>query len=210
MKLNSLSTSEKLLVILIGASVCAAEPMAAPAPPRVAMTVSDLGHGIYAVDGDIQVAASRKAVWDVLTDYNHIAQFAPLLLRSTIEEREGNHVIVEQVGRGQILLFARKIHVLLDVREKPYEKLSFVDRSHRDFDFYKGSWEIREGGADLEVTYRLEAKRNFLAPNFLARAAFVRAAENLIEDVRDEIARRELTSAVGSPSYTDPPPNRPQ
>jgi ribosome-associated toxin RatA of RatAB toxin-antitoxin module len=172
--------------------ICAAPLNGAAANPNgsVSMVLQSAGTRAYRLEGRFQIEASRQTVWDVLTDYGHMTQFVASLRRSEVVERRPHGVLLRQEALGRAWMFSRKLHVLLDVTEEPLSRLVFADVSHRDFEFYKGTWEIAEAGKDLEIIYRLEAKRTFSAPNFLAEGALRKTAENLLAEIRSEILRR--------------------
>jgi carbon monoxide dehydrogenase subunit G len=63
------------------------------------------------------VAATPALVWEVLTDYERLAQFIPGISRSVVRQRDGNRVVVEQSGEARFLLFSFPIEVRLEVTE---------------------------------------------------------------------------------------------
>jgi ribosome-associated toxin RatA of RatAB toxin-antitoxin module len=65
------------------------------------------------------VAATPALVWEVLTDYDRLAQFIPGILKSAVRQRAGNRVVVEQSGEARFLVFSFPIEVRLEVTEGP-------------------------------------------------------------------------------------------
>lgn len=144
----------------------------------------------YTVVGVFQVAASSAAVWSVLTDYDHIDRFVSSMRESrVVETRPDGTYVVEQQAVGSVLFFSRKVRVRLAVRRSDAE-LNFADLGHADFRCYAGSWTTRPLGSGTEVTYRLEAEPDFLAPSVLMRRGLARGAKDLLDQVRAEIVRR--------------------
>ena len=78
----------------------------------------------------------------------------------------------------------------MKVVEEPFQAISFEDVSHKDFEFYEGTWQIEEVQGGCRVSYALETKRRFAAPGFLARSVFKKNVEELLAEVRAEILRR--------------------
>jgi ribosome-associated toxin RatA of RatAB toxin-antitoxin module len=67
------------------------------------------------------IAATPQLVWRVISDYDRLAEFIPGIKKSTVLERRGNHVQVEQRGEARFLFFSFPIDVRLEVVEWPYE-----------------------------------------------------------------------------------------
>ncbi len=55
-------------------------------------------NGVVLVDVSMSVKATQKDAWDVLTDYDHMAQFFPNLVSSKIVDRSGDRLRIEQKG----------------------------------------------------------------------------------------------------------------
>jgi polyketide cyclase/dehydrase/lipid transport protein len=77
-----------LLVIQMGMA-CAADDMA--------VDVKRKGDS-FVVGATATVAAPSSVVWEVLTDYDHLARFIPGLSRSAVQIRAANRVQLEQTG----------------------------------------------------------------------------------------------------------------
>ncbi|MGE5652361.1 MAG: SRPBCC family protein, partial [Bacillota bacterium] len=76
----------------------ALQAMAATAPDDdITVDVRKSGDRVL-VDVSMSVQAPPRDAWDVLTDYDHMAQFFPNLVSSKIVERSGGRVRVEQKG----------------------------------------------------------------------------------------------------------------
>jgi hypothetical protein len=157
----------------------------------VSMQLQDQGHGAYTLEGHIAVKATPYEVWKVLTDYENISKFVSSLRRSTITDSSTDRVLLEQEALGKELFISKRIKVVLAVTETPYHQIDFQDILKKDFASYKGSWEIYTAANGLDVTYRLQCKRSFMVPNFLAKDALKKSAQGLLTDVLNEIIRRQ-------------------
>src|SRR3954465_12745292 len=113
----------------------------------VSLSLDDLGHGTYRLEGHIKVAGPPYDAWRVLTDYEHISKFVSSLRKSTVKDSTTDRVLLEQEALGKEFVFSKKIRVVLQVTEIPYKRIMFEDVSHEDFAFYEGSWEIHNGAA---------------------------------------------------------------
>jgi hypothetical protein len=164
------------------------------------------------VEGSFEVKASPSAVWDVLTGYERLPQFVENLKRSHVEKDLGPyHFLLEQEFEGGFLFITQRVRVLLDVHETWHQQILFEDIDHKDFSFYKGSWELRPGpGGILKVLYSLRARRNFDAP--LAGDYMKGGLKNLLDSVRKEILRRQALEKEDSPvpASTSNPVRKPE
>lgn len=157
---------------------------------EISLTLTEEGQGVYRLEGGFWVAASSQTAWEVLTDYERIDRFVSSMKASSVKERQEGRILLEQEAFGRVLIFSRKIHVVLEVNEKLMAKIVFEDILHKDFEFYAGSWSLEESSGGCQVRYRLEAKPDFAVPNFIAKSIFKKTARNLLEEVRSEIVKR--------------------
>src|SRR5689334_19263915 len=65
------------------------------------------------------MAASAAVAWQVLTDYEGLARFIPGISKSSVREKNGNRVLVDQAGEARFLVFSFPIEVRLEVVEGP-------------------------------------------------------------------------------------------
>jgi hypothetical protein len=150
------------------------------------------GRGTYTIEGRFWTPGDPLLSWNVLTDYDHLPNFIPSLLTSHVQERTAKSLLLQQEAIGKALLvFHRRLHVLLKVTEQPYQQITFEDVSHQDFRAYSGSWKIeRADGGGSWVTYDLQATPNFFAPAPIARTSFRKNARDLLLSIQSEIVRR--------------------
>ncbi len=137
---------------------------------EVIVTLSDLEDKGINVTGTVFIACQPQQVWPVLTDYNHLADFIPTMLKSQLISNGGDEKIVEQIGKSGIFLFHKTAYVKLKVKEK-YLKCIHFENMSSDFLVYIGEWMLeynpRAGGTIL--TYKANIKPDFFAPRFLIR-----------------------------------------
>src|SRR6266404_2175275 len=70
------------------------------------------------------IAAPVAAVWEVLTDYEHLPRFIPGIAKSVVRSRDGARLLVEQSGEARFLFFSFPIEVRLEVTERPPQWIS--------------------------------------------------------------------------------------
>lgn len=145
--------------------------------------------GVYRVVATFRVPQPASIAMAVLTDYEHIPKFMPDVRRSTVLERTGDMVVVEQDAVARVLMFSKHIHLVLEVQERP-GGISFRDRCGESFTRYQGGWTVARTGPDTTIEYSLTAQPSFDVPGFLLRRLLKRDSARMIERLRAEIAVR--------------------
>jgi carbon monoxide dehydrogenase subunit G len=145
--------------------------------------------GIYVVSAEFTVPASAAAALATLTDYENIPRFMPAVKTSTVVKRGEGFAIVEQEAVATFMLFSKRIHLALDVREDS-GTVRFTDRCGRSFERYEGAWTVREMNGRTTIAYHLTAKPSFEVPAFLLKRLLKRDALQMIGHLQTEIASR--------------------
>lgn len=184
-------------------------PSGAPAP-----VVNVREHeGVYSVSAEFCVSQSSTAALAVLTDYEQIPRFMPGVTTSIVRERSAERVVVEQQAESRMMMFSKRVYLLLEVSEEA-NVLRFRDSAGRSFSLYEGAWRLSEGDGQTAIRYELRAKPKFDVPGFLLKRLLARDAKMMIERLRREIAIRHGTgfSAGGTACrllHHTPWPNQP-
>jgi carbon monoxide dehydrogenase subunit G len=168
-------------IILTGVAVL----QAAPASD---VTVHE-ENGIYLVTARFEVAAGPATALRVLTDYERIPEFAPGVKRSVVKDRQGNRAVVEQEAVSRVLLFSKRVHLVLDIAESEHS-IEFRDICMRSFRSYTGSWQVHASGDRTTIVYELAAAPAFDVPQFVLTRVLKKDSTELIENLRREIERR--------------------
>src|SRR5712671_3799273 len=71
------------------------------------------------VYAEVELDVDPKVAWDVLSDYDHLAQFIPDMSVSRVVSRTGDTALVEQKGEFGILFFRQPIDLTLEIVETP-------------------------------------------------------------------------------------------
>jgi len=159
---------------------------AAPPPPDVTVASRD---GLYRVTATFRVSQPASVAFAVLTDYEQIPRFMPDVRKSQILERRDQTVVVDQEAVARVMLFSKRVHLVLEIEETPHE-IRFRDRAGQSFSHYEGAWTLSEHAGQVDIGYALTAKPTFDVPEFLLTRLLKRDAQTMIERLRGEIARR--------------------
>jgi uncharacterized membrane protein len=184
-------------IVLATAAVVAAVAVPAAAGRRseaaaIAFSVESDAPDRYSVRASFEANAPVEVAWDVLSDYERIVKFVTSVKTSRVREREANRVVVEQEGVGRVLLFSKRVHVVLEILEDPGRSLTFRDLCGRDFRSYAGSWRLEATPRGARVSYSLEAAPISGGPSFAVRKVLRDSARKHLQQVRAEIERRAL------------------
>jgi hypothetical protein len=132
---------------------------------------------------------SRELIWETVIDKENAASFIDGVLESTVLEREGNHLLVEQrtrVGgpKGDYLY-------RLKYELSPMSRAVFTYAGGELKDV-EGAWWIFDG-PDLEtflVVYSLRIDAGFFAPQPIVRSGMKQSMPKTMEAIAREVARR--------------------
>ncbi|ASQ90036.1 cyclase [Prosthecochloris sp. GSB1] len=132
------------------------------------VAVSFRENGLIDAEGAIYIAATAETVWNILTDYDRLAETIPKVAESRLVEERGDEKIVDQTGRSGFLFIEKSVRILLEVREQFPRRLSF-EQIEGDFSMYRGEWRFLpdENGAGVFVGWSATLKPDFFAPPFL-------------------------------------------
>ena len=122
-----------------------AEDMGAPDtasdPSAVAVHTEHLDGRQRRIMAQIEIPHPIEQVWEILTDYDHLADFIPNLAQSRrIGHPEGG-IRLEQVGSESVLKIKVCLRVVLDMVEQFPNELQFT-MIEGDFRTFTGAWKL--------------------------------------------------------------------
>ena len=162
------------------------EPAEVPDVPDV--MVSEL-NGVYQVSATFSVAQSASVIFDVLTGYEQIPRYMPDVRSSRVVERSDGRAVVEQEAVARVMMFSKRIHLVLDILEAQ-QTIRFRDRCGKSFERYEGAWTLTVKSPEhVEVRYELTAKPSFDVPAFLLKRLLQRDAREMIRRLQNEMTK---------------------
>jgi carbon monoxide dehydrogenase subunit G len=176
------------MVLAVASLVIALSGTMADAGPAPSVTVRE-ERGVYSVSARFHVAEPPAVAIAVLTDYDNIPRFLPDVTSSVVRERSAGRAVVEQEAVSRMMMFSRKVHLVLEIVEEA-GTIRFRDRCGDSFERYEGAWRIAASGAGSEVTYELTAKPSFDVPEFILKRLLKRDSTRTIERLTAEMATR--------------------
>jgi ribosome-associated toxin RatA of RatAB toxin-antitoxin module len=151
--------------------------------------------GVYTVLARFVVESPPSVALAVLMDYGRIPRFMPGVRSSTVLERAGGRIVVEQEAVSGVLMFSKRVHLVLEIDEQP-DALLFRDRCGRSFVQYHGAWRIADEAGRTSISYELTAEPSFDVPGFMLRRILKRDSSDMMQRLQREISERAALPAV--------------
>ena len=144
---------------------------------------------VLEVEASAEFEADARQTWQVLTDYDHLADFIPGMHVSRILLRDGNGLLLEQKGEARLLFFSYPIEVRLAVDEFPYERISSRAVAG-NFKEMRGDYHLEAGERRMTLRYRGRMTPDFLVPPVIGTIVLRKNVERQFGALVDEILRR--------------------
>ncbi|XQQ05546.1 MAG: SRPBCC family protein [Leptolyngbya sp. IPPAS B-1204] len=99
---------------------------------------------------------SMEQIWQILTDYDHLADFIPNLAKSRRIDHPQGGIRIEQIGTQALLRFKFCARVVLDMVERFPHQLDF-QMVEGDFKAFSGRWILQSlaDGTGTELCYQV-------------------------------------------------------
>ncbi|PZD71808.1 hypothetical protein C1752_04462 [Acaryochloris thomasi RCC1774] len=97
---------------------------------------------------------SQEQVWQVLTDYERLADFIPNLATSQLLEHPQEGIRLEQIGVQSALFLKFSARVVLDMTEDFLNAIHF-EMVEGDFKAFSGDWLLEPAADGTQLTYSL-------------------------------------------------------
>lgn len=108
------------------------------------------------ISARIQIPYTAHQVWQILTDYDHLADFVPNLTQSQRIEHPQGGIRIEQVGAECLLKIKFCARVVLDMVERFPDRIDFT-MIEGDFKIFQGCWTLTPvaNGTATDLGYQL-------------------------------------------------------
>ncbi|MGG6293401.1 SRPBCC family protein [Leptolyngbya sp. AN02str] len=108
------------------------------------------------ISATIRMPYSADQIWQILTDYEHLADFIPNLATSRCLLQEEGRVRLEQIGTESLMRIKFCARVVLDMVEKFPHEIDFK-MVEGDFKSFFGAWQLQPigDGRMTELRYML-------------------------------------------------------
>jgi carbon monoxide dehydrogenase subunit G len=178
-----------IALVVLGALASPARPVAFDDAATAPAVTVRLERGVYTVAARFDIPDPPAVAFAVLTDYDAIPRFLSDVKTSVVRERSAGGAIVEQQAVARMLMFSKRVHLVLEITEAPHS-IRFIDRCADSFVHYEGSWRLIPRGGGTEIRYALSAQPSFEVPEFMLRRLLKRDADRMIAGLTREMASR--------------------
>ena len=184
--------------LVLGALLAAVPARAISIAPAddIAVDVRQNGNEVL-VRVDCPVRAPRAVVWDVLTDYDHMARFVSNLRVSELRWRDGNTLQVFQSGTASRGLISVSFENLREIQLVPEQEIRsrMISGTLQSSEF---TTRIVDDGREVHILNSGRFVPNMWVPPLIGPAVIQAETRRQVEEIRAEILRRSgLASSSG-------------
>ena len=133
--------------------------------PNVNITTHKRSNRERRISASVTIPQPIEQVWQVITDYAHLADFIPSLTTSNLISNSEGRIRLEQIGAQCFLKIKFCARVVLDMTENFPSKVSFCMKEG-DFKQFEGAWYLQpsEDEATTLLSYDLLVKPPLAMP----------------------------------------------
>jgi carbon monoxide dehydrogenase subunit G len=181
--------SAALALAVFGARLCADPSLDfGEEPPRPAIRIWKEGEGVE-MESRLDVSFPSERVWEVVLDYDRIADYMPNVDSSRVVGRDGPRVRVRQVG-GTRFIFRRTFRLVLEFWRESPDRVAFRHVAG-DLVGLSGAWSVMPRGENRsQIIYRATMPYGLGAPWLVGRGVLYRTIRRMMPAIRDELERR--------------------
>ena len=142
------------------------------------------------VTASAQMQVDARIAWEVLSDYDHLAQFIPDMKSSRVVSRSGDRVLVEQKGEIGFFFYRQPVDVTLEVREEPQRRI-VARRIEGNIRELETRYELEASDVGVRFDYTGRFIPDFYLPPLIGMPIMRRIVERRFRAMVDEIVRRD-------------------
>ena len=166
-----------------------------PVSARCALDVQDIAvvvrkdGPVISVEVDCPVSAPLSVVWDVLTDYDHMAQFISNLQYSAVQSRTSGTLRVHQKGKASRGPLTFRFENVREIDVVPFRELRsrLISGNPEASEF---TTQIVEAGTVVHIVNRGHYTPNVWVPPLIGPALIEAETRKQFGEIRAEILRR--------------------
>lgn len=184
------------LLLLLAAASADAQP-----DEEIAVNVQIDGE-VVSVEASLAVPATRQQVWDVLTDFAHMAGFVSNLKESRVESSSGDTLKIFQSGVAQYGPITFPFRSLREIRLTRLERIQsrLISGSMRKME---GMTRLDDEGAQTRIQYHAESIPGAWIPPLVGKVFIEHETREQFREIRNEILKRKHSLAVDHSKATE-------
>lgn len=159
MNSNTLSTNEEKDAQLAAElkSAVQANGFEAASAEKVEISTEKHANRERRILASVVIPQSIEQVWQVITDYEHLADFIPNLTQSTLLPSPEGRIRLEQVGAQCFLRVKFCARVVLEMTENFPNQIGFT-MSEGDFKQFEGTWRLQPTSQGTQLSYEVSVQ----------------------------------------------------
>lgn len=149
------------------------------------------------INASARMHVEARIAWEVLSDYDRLAQFIPDMKSSRVVSRSGDRILVEQKGEIGFFFYRQPVDATLEVREQPQRRI-VARRIDGNIRVLETRYELETSDAGVRLDYSGRFIPDFYLPPLIGMPIMRRIVERRFRAMVDEIVRRDAL-ARGKP-----------
>lgn len=171
------------------ASVLCEEELEPPLEPGVQVAVERLNRWERRIQADILIPHPVEPVWQVLTDYEALADFIPNLAVSRRLSHPEAKIRLEQVGKQTILQKINfRARVVVDIEEQYPQQICFAC-VEGDFSRFDGAWSLQPQANVTQLGYTVHLRPRVNLPVRLIEGRITRGIQVNLLAIRARVGQ---------------------
>lgn len=165
---------------------------------EVGVVVERLNRWERRIQAEILIPCPMAPVWQVLTDYESLADFLPnVAVSRRLPHPEGN-IRLEQVGTQPLLQVQFRARVVLDITEIYPRRIEFHCVAG-DFSRFDGAWQLDPQGTDTLLVYTVQVRPQRHLPVRLIEGQITQGIRMNLLAIRERVVQgwQPAENAVG-------------
>ena len=177
-------------VLIAAVALAAAQSLPGCAEAQELTIEIDRQGEFITVSASALMQVDARIAWEVLSDYDHLAQFIPDMKSSRVVSRSGDRVLVEQKGEIGFFFYRQPVNVTLEVREQPQRRIVArrIDGNIRELET---RYDLETSAAGVRFDYIGRFIPNFSLPPLIGMPIVRRIVERRFRAMVEEIVRRD-------------------
>jgi hypothetical protein len=154
---------------------------------------------IVIVDLTLVIAGTRQDVWEVLTDFDHMANYVSNLKESKVVSISGGTLNVYQRGAAKYGPINFPFESTREIILTPFDKM----QSHMirgNMTKMEGTTELTEENGQTRIHFHSESIPGVWIPPIAGRVFIEHETKEQFQEIRNEIVKRILNRTVAAPA----------
>lgn len=189
----------KILLSLVFLLPCLSARAAVTPDPEIRVQDQD---GTIVVDIAYRLPVSQRVAWEVLTDFNAMAEFVPNMEQSRVLQRDGRRILVEQKGQVSVGILSFSYDSKREIELTPYQMLRSHALSGTKMD---STTTLTPAAYGTLLSYHAVATPDLPVPSGVITSSLSDMLGSQFKAMEREMESRSKNDGKPDPANTEPP-----